>query len=136
MRSGRSLGTVGSASAACALPTMPCCSDLPAPCHFLDTCLTNSMHHLQDSHPRRHILNLQISLLPGYICITSCPTPPVRSASHTSLSGSHICRHILNPQVTCCHGSVHVESFPGSPCPMPSVRSSRPTSYPESSHVL
>lgn len=101
MRSGCSLGTVGSDSTACTLPTMPCCSDLPAPYHFLDICLTNSTHHLQDSHPRHHILNLQISLLPGCICITSRPTPPVRSASHTSLSGSHICRHILNPQVTC-----------------------------------
>ena len=40
MRSGRSLGTVGSANAVCILPTTPCCSDLPAPCHFLDACLT------------------------------------------------------------------------------------------------
>lgn len=34
------------------------------------------------------------------------------------------------------HGSIHVESFPGSPCPTLSVRSSCPTSYPGSSHVL
>ena len=106
-------GTVGSANAACVLPTTPCCSDLPAPCHFLDTCLAptahmsdlHSTHHLQDSHTRSHILNLQISLFLGYICVTSPPrsrpTLSVRSASHTSLSGSHICRHILNPQVTC-----------------------------------
>lgn len=65
----------------------------------------HSTHHLQDSHIRHHILNLQISLFLGYICVTSpprsCPTPSVRSASHTSLSESHICHHILNPQVAC-----------------------------------
>ena len=88
----------------------------------------------QESYPE--LADLVISWI--HMChITS----PITSNTVCQICKSHITFRIPHlpsyPESTghmLPRGSVYVD--PGSPCPMPSVRSLRPTSYPGSSHVL